>query len=336
MIYDCFTFFNELDLLEIRLHTLKDVVDKFVIAEATRTHTGKPKNLVFAENRMRFSEFEAKIIYIRVDDLLSEEEVAKDIYNLPWVNENRQRNALIKGLVNAGDNDVVMISDVDEIPNPEFVLKAESLLAKSVKSVRFSMAIFNFYLNFRDYSNLNWLLGTIAVRYSSLLSMEFFAEISFDRYTQKSENIGPTVQQLRFLKPEAILDNAGWHFSYLGGINMIMQKLAAFSHSEYGSVPIEIVQKRLENGHDLFGRFGRFFGVEIDSFFPEYIVSNVKKYAHLIFPINEEYLKKTKDARSRALVYGKIYRFCANLIPSCMGQIVMRTRDAILKILRLI
>ena len=58
MIYDCFTFFNELDLLEIRLHTLKDVVDKFVIAEATRTYTGKPKNLFFAENRMRFSEFE--------------------------------------------------------------------------------------------------------------------------------------------------------------------------------------------------------------------------------------------------------------------------------------
>ena len=108
MIYDCFTFFNELDLLEIRLHTLKDVVDKFVIAEATRTHTGKSKNLVFAENRMRFSEFEDKIIYIRVDDLLSEEEVVKDIYNLPWVNENRQRNALIKGLVNAGDNDILV------------------------------------------------------------------------------------------------------------------------------------------------------------------------------------------------------------------------------------
>ena len=69
MVYDCFTFFNELDLLEIRLNTLKDVVDKFVIAEATRTHTGRPKELVFEKNRERFASFSDKIEYIIVDNL---------------------------------------------------------------------------------------------------------------------------------------------------------------------------------------------------------------------------------------------------------------------------
>ena len=130
MIFDCFTFFNELDLLEIRLHTLKDVVDKFVIAEATRTHTGKPKELVFDKNRSRFAEFKDKIVHVVVDNLLPEEEVSKDSYNLPWINENRQRNALIKGLSNVDDGDVIIVSDVDEIPRPERIAEAISLAKK--------------------------------------------------------------------------------------------------------------------------------------------------------------------------------------------------------------
>jgi hypothetical protein len=67
MVYDCFTFFNELDLLEIRLNTLDAVVDKFVIAEATRTHTGKHKDLVFKLNQSRFARFLDKIIYVEAD-----------------------------------------------------------------------------------------------------------------------------------------------------------------------------------------------------------------------------------------------------------------------------
>ena len=86
MIYDCFTFFNELDLLEIRLNTLNDVVDRFVIAEATRTYMGKRKELLFERNRERYAAFADKIIYVVVDDLLTEEEVDADRYNLPWVN----------------------------------------------------------------------------------------------------------------------------------------------------------------------------------------------------------------------------------------------------------
>ena len=71
MIYDCFTFFNELDILEIRLNTLYDTVDYFVIAEANKTHTGKEKDYVFEKNQARFSNFLDKIIYIKVDDFTS-------------------------------------------------------------------------------------------------------------------------------------------------------------------------------------------------------------------------------------------------------------------------
>lgn len=69
MIYDCFTFFNELELLELRLHELADVVDKFVLVEATKTHSNKSKPLYYWENRSRFGEFHDKIIHIIVDDL---------------------------------------------------------------------------------------------------------------------------------------------------------------------------------------------------------------------------------------------------------------------------
>ena len=68
MVYDCFSFFNELDLLEIRLNVLKDVVDKFVLVEATRTHTGAEKSLYFKENEARFSAFRDRIVHIVVDD----------------------------------------------------------------------------------------------------------------------------------------------------------------------------------------------------------------------------------------------------------------------------
>ncbi|MBQ2631999.1 MAG: N-acetylglucosaminyltransferase, partial [Kiritimatiellae bacterium] len=159
MVYDCFTFFNELDLLEIRLNTLKGVVDRFVIAEATRTHTGKPKELIFERNRGRYAEFGDKIVYVVVDNLLPEEEVAKDSYNLPWVNENRQRNALIKGLMNLDDGDVFIVSDVDEIPRPECVRDAVAL-AKEGECVRFEMETFVYYINFKDYRNPCWYLGS--------------------------------------------------------------------------------------------------------------------------------------------------------------------------------
>lgn len=145
-----FYFFNELDLLEIRLNTLSDVVDRFVIAEATRTYSGKHKELVFAGNRQRFAAFADRIDYIVVEDLLDTQTIARDPYNLPWVNENRQRNALMRVVANAKPTDIVMVSDLDEIPRPEEVAKIDTRLNDKVATVRFEMEFFNYYLNFKD------------------------------------------------------------------------------------------------------------------------------------------------------------------------------------------
>jgi hypothetical protein len=116
MIYDCFTFFNELELLELRLHELSGVVDKFVLVEATRTHSNQPKALVYQENRARFQEFHDKIIHVVVDDMPN----AKNA----WALENFQRECIARGLVSCRPDDLVLVSDLDEIPRATTVTLA--------------------------------------------------------------------------------------------------------------------------------------------------------------------------------------------------------------------
>ena len=331
MVYDCFTFFNELDLLEIRLNTLKDVVDCFVIAEATRTHRGKPKELFFEKNRERYASFLDRIRYIVVDNLLSEEEVEKDAYNLPWANENRQRNALQKGVDGANDDDVVMLSDVDEIPRPEAVQYAVAKLSKKCPSLRMELDFFNFYLNFHNYSYPTWKLGTQALRYGYIRNGCEIAKVKPDRYTQLSENAGPTFNKIRFLRSRGRIKKAGWHFSFLGGVKAIQNKLAAFSHSEFSSVPVEVLEQRLKNGDDLFGRVGKSFGVAIDSSLPDYVVENRTRFSNLIFPVDEAYFIKTRRDRMYASLRGRMYRMLVAMVPEFLAPVAVRIRDVIMR-----
>ena len=291
MVYDCFTFFNELDLLEIRLNTLNDVVDRFVIAEATRTHRGRPKELIFEQNRARYAAFAEKITYIVVEDLLPEEEVEKDAFNFAWVNENRQRNALRCGLADAADGDVVMISDLDEIPRPQRVCEAVKLASKG-EIVRLRLDMYYYYANFKDYYNPYWLLGTMMLSMATFRTSQAFDDFVCDRFTVTSENCGHTVQKVRFLKPSIILKQGGWHMSYLGGEKAILEKLSSFSHAE-AAVVVPLVAKRLHAGENVFGGCRTQFGIPIDGSFPKYLVENQARFRHLIFDVDDDYLKRT-------------------------------------------
>ena len=116
-IFDCFTFRNELDLLELRLNELSEVVNFFVLAEATTTFRGVFKPLLFEQNKDRFAAFLDRIIHVVVDDMpgfgASEPE--------RWKRENFQRQALLRGLAKASWRDYVIISDLDEIPRPSAI-----------------------------------------------------------------------------------------------------------------------------------------------------------------------------------------------------------------------
>ena len=125
MIYDCFSFFNELDLLEIRLNTLDSIVDKFILVESTLTHTGKAKPLYYAENKNRFEKFNNKIIHIIVDEFPYFQNI--NTREMAWIRENCQRNAILRGIPKpANDDDYLIIADLDEIPSPEAIKKALS------------------------------------------------------------------------------------------------------------------------------------------------------------------------------------------------------------------
>ena len=115
MIYDCIPFFNELDILNLRLHILDPIVDQFIIEEATVTFSGQPKELCFEKNKDMFQEFLPKIEYIVVDN--------SPVDTTTHLRDKFQKNALVKGLAKAGDEDMILLSDVDEIPNPEVIRK---------------------------------------------------------------------------------------------------------------------------------------------------------------------------------------------------------------------
>lgn len=331
MIYDCFTFFNELDLLEIRLNTLAPVVDKFVIAESTRTHRGKPKPLLFESNKSRFSAFLPKIIYIKVEDLLPEEEINKNPYERAWINENRQRNALKRGLVNAAPNDIFLLSDLDEIPHPEVVKALDSILCEGIRGVRFRMSAYYYYLNYFNYTKPIWEMGTFAARFSVFEDKEYLSCAVMGRFTPESENQGATMQRCRFLLADKSLPRAGWHFSYLGGIEAIENKLKSFSHSEFSTIPRPVLEQRIRKGRDPFGRGERFFGEPIDDTFPRYIKENQEKLAPLIFKVEGEYLKRTALPRRIAKLRGHFHNFLVRVIPHKWVPRILHIRESLLK-----
>src|SRR3954454_8513585 len=115
MIYDCFTFFNELDVLEIRLHVLEEVVDRFVLVEARQTFQRGAKPLYYAENRDRFAAFADRIDHVVVDEFPDEAIGA-------FACEAWQRNSIQRGIRSAATGDTILVSDADEIPRPECVV----------------------------------------------------------------------------------------------------------------------------------------------------------------------------------------------------------------------
>ena len=248
MIYDGFTFFNELDLLEIRLNVLDSVVDKFILVESDLTFSGKPKDFIFEQNKDRFAPFLDKIIHIKVQDMPNTDNA--------WVREAFQRNAIVRGLKDSQSSDKVLISDVDEIPNPAAIRKASQLTGVCV----FLQNFYYYYLN--CIGDEIW-KGTRLVSVGQLTSP----------------------QQVRFSANYAI-KNAGWHFSYLGGVEAIIKKIDSFSHQEFNSDYFkdpDRLRQVLESGGDLFNRSNKWRFVELDESYPEYILQNIDRYEKLIF-----------------------------------------------------
>lgn len=195
MIIDCFPFFNELDVLELRLHILDKVVDKFILVEASKTQSKIDKPFYFEDNKNRYKKFLDKIIHIKIEDYPEED---------GWAMENFQRNCIQRGLekLNLNINDIIGISDVDEIWSPTIIKDLDNLLDQH-KFLSVDMSYFVFYLNLMTVDK-KW-VGTIFSKFQNL-----------DAYSPQS---------LRNIKDQVIyIKNSGWHFGYQGGKEVVYQK----------------------------------------------------------------------------------------------------------------
>jgi beta-1,4-mannosyl-glycoprotein beta-1,4-N-acetylglucosaminyltransferase len=265
-IYDCFTFFNELDVLEIRLNELYDVVDKFILVEANLTHSGKPKPMYFKENEARYSKFLDKIIYIRVD-------FPTDGDKSPWFREGYQRDMIARGLeqVSPKDDDIIIVSDSDEIASGKAVEKYIAL--NTLKPAIIQQTMYHYFLNCQ--ANKPW-QGTRILRYELVKRVgTHVARILTDSSADAPE-----------FKADGMIriENGGWHFTYLVGNNpeALAVKIQSFAHTEFDKPEYtnnEHLSKCINEGKDPYNRASETLSfVNIDDTYPKYVVDNKDKF----------------------------------------------------------
>ncbi len=261
---DCFMYFDEDMVLDIRLNTLNNKVDKFIIVEATKNHAGKDKKLNFKiEN---FSKFKDKIIYIVVNDMPVNVESSKKGWHKNHVRDQFQRNAIERGYKNLSDNDLIMISDIDEIPNPK---KIEEFDIKN-KFACFLQKNFQSKINLLNVSDEDW-PGTKICQKKFLKSPQWLRNIKVKK--RPFWKI--------FSKKIQLIDNGGWHFSFLKDPESIKNKIISYSHQEYNTKEFtntDLIKKKISSGVDLFQRNIDYKKIEIDRSFPEYIIKNRERF----------------------------------------------------------
>ncbi len=248
---DCFMFFNELDLLEIRLNSLAPYVERFVLCESMFTHSGKPKLLYFQDNKERFKDFNITHLICEGGMTLDAGKNRGD----PWRRENYQREFLMKGIEDVDPEAMVLFSDLDEIPNLEIYRGNEGV---------FRQRMYYYYLN--SYAGVNNWKGTIAVRKKNIT----------------------TLNKLRDARNRTPLVGCdGWHFSTLGTVENIIYKIESFAH--YDLDRPEVKALIAENREKLWDPYRRHWGrtprncsIEMPSG-PKWLLDNKDRYSHMFW-----------------------------------------------------
>jgi beta-1,4-mannosyl-glycoprotein beta-1,4-N-acetylglucosaminyltransferase len=249
MIYDCFTFYNETLLLEIRLNELAPFVDKFVLVESTHTFSGKEKPLYYDEVKDGpvFAPFKDKIIHI-VFHMLPEPD--------RWSNEHNQRNAIDEGLSEAEPDDIIIVSDTDEVISTEVFPVMQEI------NVPAKLLMKNYYYYFNCRSSNDW-------HYAAFCR---FRDYRYAQFLRKGDC------------HRVALTNAGWHFSYLMSAEQIAHKIEIAAHAEVDTPFYKDkarVQACIDSNTDLFGRTDVEYSIEpLDA--PKYVMNNLDKYKEFI------------------------------------------------------
>jgi beta-1,4-mannosyl-glycoprotein beta-1,4-N-acetylglucosaminyltransferase len=250
-IVDCFTFYNELDMLEFRLNELDNVVDFFVLVECTN----KDKELYFENNKSRFSKFLHKIIHIIVKDNIPQTSNAWDI-------EHYQRRCIDRGIrqLELTPDDIIIISDLDEIPDSNTLqdLKFNRLI-NGIYSLRMDL----YYYNLRCKYNTTW-------EYSKVLN---YGSYNGDPQTIRCGS-----------NSKGNIENGGWHFSYFGNVEFIKNKIRSFAHQDVNNSYVlndARITKQIQNSCDLFER-NEYKPQYIDIKSNTYLPKKYKEFLHIL------------------------------------------------------
>ena len=281
MIVDCFSFFNELELLEIRLNVLDPYVDKFVLVEAAKTQSLKDKPFVFEDNKEKFNKFLNKIVHIKLE---KEECPSGDFrqINYDWGMENFQRDSAKKGLEKIGTmdpHDIVLISDLDEIPNLSEV-ETNTKIIRNNQVTSFTQNTFSYFLNMQCYDVDNGAEHKKISRHSlgvsrAVLNVYSPQELWSLRNTATSH---PTPR--------------GWHFSFMGGPEKVREKsLSCIEPFDKSAVPSEeemekifnrrVFEEGFWNINDPDDNSVKVKKIENNDILPKYLVDNTEKFKKL-------------------------------------------------------
>ena len=289
-IFDCFMYFDEEVILDLRLNILNNYVDYFVIVESTYTHKGESRKLKF--DHQKFKKFEKKIIYLTYDYVPKNiekifEKDNEDIKSKKYIlngykRDHFQRNYISNGIKEANQDDIIIISDIDEIPNLEKL---------DLTKIQDDLILFNqkmCYYKFNLYQkNYNW-TGSRACKKKNLLSPQWIRDVKPKKYSKW--RLDTYFSKHKYTNIH-LINNGGWHFSYLNTPELIEQKLKSYTHHreyELNPIGIENIEERIRNRMSVYNlstdkrenQFAKGVKLEIidDKDLPSYINQNLKKY----------------------------------------------------------
>ena len=268
MIYDCFSYLDEDLLLNLRLNILDKHVDYFVIIEGNKTWQNNPKELKFDINK--YEKFKHKIIYIKVTDLPDGED--------PYLRENHQRNSILKGLINSKEDDLIIISDLDEIPEPNSL----KYFKKEMRYASFKQRHFYYKFNLQSKKNPYWLGSRICIK-KYLKSPQWLRDLKFKKRP---------FWRLDKLRLNNIIENGGWHFCNLKNPKSLLYKYQNLCETndpihfkekiEEKYLNLDEIKKRINKREDIIGRNDQFIKVDLDNSFPEFLLNNQFNYKEWI------------------------------------------------------
>ena len=263
-IFDCFSYWDEDLLLDLRLNILNDFVDFFVIIEGNKTWQNNPKEFRFELNN--FAKFKEKIIYIKVEDMPDGDN--------PYLRENFQRNCISRGLKNSNDDDLIIISDLDEIPNPQSISKFKT----QMKYAAFKQNHYYYKINFQSQNNPYWHGSRICVK-KFLKSPQWLRNLKFKKRP---------FWRIDKFRLNNIIEDGGWHFCNLKTPEKLLYKYQNLCETndpysfkekiDEKYLKVEEIRKRIDAGEDIIGRKEFFKAKSLDSSFPKYIIENKNLY----------------------------------------------------------